>query len=331
MKSGKCNQMKVDRNLMYRFFQNANTEEEAEILGKWLKESEANEQEFRKAYDVFLVSQMFLTSEEVGKVRRLAETRMLKRRHLTYAICLTASIAASLLLGFFISDHFFTRPVRELVEESAMAFSNSPGQITTITLPDGTVVNLNADSRIEYPAVFYGDERRVRLEGEAIFDVVHDEEKPFVVETFRYDIKVLGTKFDVTAESGKDRFSTALMEGRLALTDRIDGERCEMTANTVATYADGRLELSPLENRDDFLWTEGIISVAGLPFDRLMEKFEKYYNVKIVLRRDTLPKIGYGRLRIRISDGIYTALDILERTSDFTYASDTAGSVIYIY
>ena len=102
-------------------------------------------------------------------------------------------------------DWSLRRAMEELVEESTMAFSNSPGQITTITLPDGTVVNLNADSRIEYPAVFYGDERRVRLEGEAIFDVVHDEEKPFVVETFRYDIKVLGTKFDVTAESGKDR------------------------------------------------------------------------------------------------------------------------------
>ena len=84
------------------------------------------------------------------------------------------------------------------------------------------------------------------------------------------------------------------------------------------------------DSREDFLWTEGIISAAGLPFDRLMEKFEKYYNVKIVLRRDTLPKIGYGRLRIRISDGIYTALDILKRTSDFTYTCDTSESVIYI-
>lgn len=323
--------MKVDRNLMYRFFQNENTEEEAEVLGKWLKESEANEQEFRKAYDVFLVSQMFLTSEEVAKVRRQSEKQMARRRRLVRAVCSTAGIAASLVLGFFISDYFFTRPVEKLVKESTMAFSNSPGQITTITLPDGTVVNLNADSRIEYPAVFYGDERRVKLEGEAIFDVEHDENKPFVVETFKYDINVLGTKFDVTAEKDKNMFSTALMEGRIALTDKNGGRCCEMTENTVATYENGRLKLSSLDNRDDFLWTEGIISAAGLSFDRLMEKFEKYYNVKIVLRCETLPKIGYGRLRIRISDGIYTALDILKRTSDFTYAYDTAESVIYIY
>ena len=322
--------MKVDRNLMYRFFQNENTEEEAECLGRWLKESEDNEREFRKAYDVFLVSQMFLSSAEVGKVRSQAEMQVQKRRRLSRTVWLTVSVAASLALGFFISDRFFTKPVRDLVKESTLALSNSPGQITTVTLSDGTTVHLNADSRIEYPAVFYGNERRVRLDGEAIFDVEHDESKPFVVETFRYDIRVLGTRFDVVAEEEESLFSTALLEGKVALVDKADGRQYTMTENTVAVYADGGISLSELDSREDFLWTEGIISAAGLPFDRLMEKFEKYYNVNIVIRRGELPKIGYGRLRIRISDGISTALDILKRSSDFTYTYDTAGNTIYI-
>ena len=322
--------MKVDRNLMYRFFQNENTEEEAECLGRWLKESEDNEREFRKAYDVFLVSQMFLSSAEVGKVRSQAEMQVQKRRRLSRTVWLTVSVAASLALGFFISDRFFTKPVRDLVKESTLALSNSPGQITTVTLSDGTTVHLNADSRIEYPAVFYGNERRVRLDGEAIFDVEHDASKPFVVETFRYDIRVLGTRFDVVAEEEESLFSTALLEGKVALVDKADGRQYTMTENTVAVYADGGISLSELDSREDFLWTEGLISAAGLPFDRLMEKFEKYYNVNIVIRRGELPKIGYGRLRIRISDGISTALDILKRSSDFTYTYDTAGNTIYI-
>ena len=322
--------MKVDRNLMYRFFQNENTGEEAECLGRWLKESEDNEREFRKAYDVFLVSQMFLSSAEVGKVRSQAEMQVQKRRRLSRTVWLTVSVAASLALGFFISDRFFTKPVRDLVKESTLALSNSPGQITTVTLSDGTTVHLNADSRIEYPAVFYGNERRVRLDGEAIFDVEHDASKPFVVETFRYDIRVLGTRFDVVAEEEESLFSTALLEGKVALVDKADGRQYTMTENTVAVYADGGISISELDSREDFLWTEGIISAAGLPFDRLMEKFEKYYNVNIVIRRGELPKIGYGRLRIRISDGISTALDILKRSSDFTYTYDTAGNTIYI-
>lgn len=315
---------------MYRFFQNENTEEEAECLGRWLKESEDNEREFRKAYDVFLVSQMFLSSAEVGKVRSQAEIQVQKRRRLSRTVWLTVSVAASLAFGFFISDRFFAKPVRDLVKESTLALSNSPGQITTVTLSDGTTVHLNADSRIEYPAVFYGNERRVRLDGEAIFDVRHDEDKPFVVETFRYDIRVLGTRFDVVAEEEESRFSTALLEGKVSLLDKSDGRQYTMTENTVAVYADGGLSLSELDSRDDFLWTEGIISVTGLPFDQLMSKFEKYYNVNIVIRRSELPKIGYGRLRIRISDGISTALDILKRTSGFTYTYDTAENTIYI-
>ena len=273
---------------------------------------------------------MFLSSAEVGKVRSQAEMQVQKRRRLSRTVWLTVSVAASLALGFFISDRFFTKPVRDLVKESTLALSNSPGQITTVTLSDGTTVHLNADSRIEYPAVFYGNERRVRLDGEAIFDVEHDASKPFVVETFRYDIRVLGTRFDVVAEEEESLFSTALLEGKVALVDKADGRQYTMTENTVAVYADGGISLSELDSREDFLWTEGIISAAGLPFDRLMEKFEKYYNVNIVIRRGELPKIGYGRLRIRISDGISTALDILKRSSDFTYTYDTAGNTIYI-
>ena len=322
--------MKVDRDLMFRFFQNENTEEEAEMLGRWLKESGENENEFRKAYDVFLVSQMFLSSKDVEKARRDAERYMQRKKRILRTAGMAAGIAASLVCGFFISDRFFTRPIRELVGHSTLAFSNSPGQITTLTLSDGTTVHLNADSRIEYPAVFFGDERRVSLDGEAIFDVSHNEDMPFVVETFRYDIEVLGTRFDVIADEDGGRFSAALMEGSISLLDRNTGQGYRMSPDQIAVLSDDGLEISGLESTDSYLWTDGIISAAGMPFDRLMEEFEKYYNIKIVIRRDTLPEIGYGRLRIRISDGISKAMELLSKTTDFNWIYDSAGNVIYI-
>ena len=76
---------------------------------------------------------------------------------------------------------------------------------------------LNAQSRIVYPAIFPKGERRVQLSGEAIFNVAHNSECPFIVETFACDVEVLGTHFDVIANQAENRFSTALFSGRGAV------------------------------------------------------------------------------------------------------------------
>ena len=109
---------------------------------------------------------------------------------------------------------------------------------------------------------------------------------------------------------------------------RID-ESCEIIATSIK---DGQYKEFTIDGAGylSYLWTDGIISAAGMPFDRLMEEFEKYYNIKIVIRRDTLPEIGYGRLRIRISDGISKAMELLGKTTDFNWIYDTAANVIYI-
>lgn len=80
------------------------------------------------------------------------------------------------------------------------------GQRLKLTLPDGTGVQLNSGSVIEYPSVFGKDVRRIRLSGEAMFDVTHNEEQPFVVETFASDIRVLGTRFNVVANENASDF-----------------------------------------------------------------------------------------------------------------------------
>lgn len=91
------------------------------------------------------------------------------------------------------------------------------GQRLKFTLPDGSSVQLNSGAKIEYPSVFKKNLRRVKLSGEAVFDVEHDERCPFVVETFASDIRVLGTKFNVVADERHQRFSTALLQGRVQL------------------------------------------------------------------------------------------------------------------
>jgi len=85
-----------------------------------------------------------------------------------------------------------------------------------LVLADGTSVMINSDSKLNVPDRFEGKERRVRLEGEALFHVARDVEHPFIVETVGGDVTVLGTVFNVNAYSDEDYVQTTLVEGSVA-------------------------------------------------------------------------------------------------------------------
>ena len=84
-------------------------------------------------------------------------------------------------------------------------------------LADGTKVWLNSASRLIYPQSFMGKERRVVLSGEAFFDVAHDAERPFIVETSRMNVKVLGTRFNVNDYDDNEEVSTTLVNGSVEI------------------------------------------------------------------------------------------------------------------
>ena len=82
------------------------------------------------------------------------------------------------------------------------------GQRVKLTLQDGTEVWLNSQTKLTYPALFSGKERRVTVDGEAFFDVAKNPEKPFIVSSQGVEMKVLGTKFNVHSYPGKETIQT---------------------------------------------------------------------------------------------------------------------------
>jgi transmembrane sensor len=78
-------------------------------------------------------------------------------------------------------------------------------------------------------------------------------------------------------------------------------------------------------------WTEGLINISGLPFDELMEKFERAFDVKIDISLEKLPNIRNVSGKIRVNDGIDKALHILQYTADFSYKKNSETNVVTIY
>lgn len=244
-----------------------------------------------------------------------ADTSLWYRITHSRAIRQTMGIAASLLLVIGGCYLFFTSQLTQMVG-SPTCIESPTGQHVRLTLHDGTTVELNSKSKISYPALFIGKERRVRLEGEAMFEVTHNASQPFIVETYACDVEVHGTHFNVIADKNTQEFSTALFEGSVTVRNKINDEEILMEPNTVVNLRNGHLHLGALNDRDDYLWTDGIISFGGDNFEQIVDKLRRYFDVEIEIQREELPEIKYKRLKIRTSEGLDHILRVLQRSSD---------------
>ena len=291
---------------LFRYFKGLASLEEERQIGAWLLKEPQAQKEFEEAQFLF-----------EGIV--LHGTVQPKRKRLTFkAVLQFAAGAAAAALIVVATGHFVHQAtVRELSQEM-MALATRPGEHAQITLGDGTVVTLNADSRIEYPVTFQGDERRVKVNGEALFQVQHDEKHPFVVSTFATDIRVLGTTFNVLADAREQLFSTTLKEGKVQVTSLSNpSDRHLMVPNEVVTLVNGRLQKTRLEDPAALCWVDGLVSLKADNFEALMNRFEKVYGVHIILKAH--PSIEGLSGEIRVSEGIEHALKVLQHVVDFRY------------
>ncbi len=311
--------------MLFRYFTGQMSNEETDALTAWYqKNPEEHQKIMDQAHTLYIVSTMS------GPFAKNSGKRgVLMRMNWKKAARYISGIAAVFLLGFLSNYYFFSQKLNSWAAQSTVI--EAPlGQHIHLTLNDGSSVDLNSGSRLTYPSIFAGKYRKVKLEGEAMFDVKHNVDHPFVVETFACDVNVLGTQFNVVANESEQEFSTALFQGRVSVVNIHNGERIDMMPNMMVDLRNGHLRLEKLTNRDNYRWPEGVISLSGLSFEQIIRKLEKAYNVKFSIKRATYPIVKYKNIKVRVSDGIEHALNILQKASDFTYEYDETETVIII-
>lgn len=314
----------MENEILYRYFKGETSAAEEARIGAWLK---ADPENHRRRFDSvrFLFEATELHGEKLQAAPRTM--RIVWNRLPRYVVRVAAVVAIALGAGTAAYRQAFRSmsDLTNIVEVPA-------GRQMELTLADGTHVWLNAESRLEYPAVFARDARSVKLSGEAMFQVEHDVSRPFTVETFASDVRVLGTKFNVNADEEHGRFSAALLEGSVLVTNRLDPSQADIVLkpDEEVCLVDGRMELSPLEDGTSLCWIDGLLYVTGLSFTEVMDKFEQVFAVRIVIERDALPDMkGIGG-KIRINSGIESALRTLQYGADFTYEIDPSGNTVTI-
>ncbi|SHG21041.1 FecR family protein [Flagellimonas flava] len=206
-----------------------------------------------------------------------------KQKWVTVAFQVAASLV--LLIGLSITHKMSTtqeihpayKTVKRIVKE------NLKGQKSRITLPDGSTVFLNNNSRISYASKF-GDEREIFLEGEAFFEVKKDPTKPFLVNSRGLITKALGTSFNIKAPLGK-KVEVGLVSGKISVASVAQVQEVEIIDDRggKATFdaTQGKLDISSYKDMDFYKWTKRILVFKSASFEEIKETLENWYDVEI--------------------------------------------------
>lgn len=171
--------------------------------------------------------------------------------------------------------------------------STPKGRQFQVTLPDGTLVWLNAASSIRYPTVFSGEERKVEVTGEAYFEVAKNAKMPFRLNVNnKAEINVLGTHFNVNAYDNEKAIATTLLEGSVRVAANLD-QPVILQPGQQAQIA--KAGINVIENADIdkvIAWKNGLFHFEGATLAEIMRQLERWYDIEVVYEKG-IPDIEF--------------------------------------
>jgi len=188
----------------------------------------------------------------------------------------------------------------------------------SLALADGTRIKINSDSKLTFPHRFMGEERRVRLEGEALFDVVKDKEHPFIVETAKGNVQVLGTLFDINVYPEEDVVQTTLVEGRVVFKGRGMSQHVELSPGEQVTYnmKSGESHVEKVNTKVYVGWAEGKWFIEGERLEDITKQLSRWYDVEFFYKNPEAKELVFTGDLEKYDE---VALDIISMTTNVMF------------
>ncbi len=334
--------MKEYLNLIAKKLSNEANVEELRELQEWLDESKENELLFRRLDESWNRGMFKLVVQGHEKTFNNISTQLglsdrssmssskIRRIQLYWRRMAAIFILVIGIVGIWWYLNSVQRDGEGVTQSKLIVKSNPKGQKSLITLPDGSKVKLNSESYIEYPENF-SQTRRVKLVGEAFFEVVHDNLHPFVVNCGDVYVRVLGTSFDVQAFPFNESMSVAVLTGKVLVENKkLQGdERTNVLLPKEMVQIDhktGIFEKRSFNPDATLAWKDGILAFHKASFNEIVERLERWYGVEFVINRSTPITDGFtGRYE---NPTLKVVLEGMSFSSEFKFT--IKGDTVFI-
>lgn len=282
------------KDIITRYLQGQASEEEKTFLLNWIRESKANKKTFNDMYKTWQLSiQTVKLDVNVKNAFLRFKTNVIdyenrkNREYKLFILKIAASVAILILCvvgGYYlgekdVSNQIITKDM--LVMNQVIMGKDNKG---SVTLPDGSLVWLNSNSKLIYPEKFSESARKVKLEGEGYFEVIHNSEAPFYVETPNMTVNVLGTHFDVRSYLGKDISETILISGKVEVLFPNNKESIILKPNQKITCSkeSGSFKVTDVDAPDYAIWINDKLTFTNETLSVILSRMEHWYGVEFI-------------------------------------------------
>jgi len=304
-------------NIITRKLSGEITEEEDSVLKDWVNRDKLNSDILKRLVEVWNYNPTKITkSHNIYKTLRNRINYHKKQRKINPFYYYAGRIAAILFIiisTYVLVNNFSFNKNKEITYHEIAV---PKGSRTSIMLPDGSKAWISNNSIIKYPDKFVHNIRELYLSGEAYFEVTKDIKKPFIVNIGSDRIKVLGTKFSVSAYPEDSIIRADLLSGKIQL-DIKTGENdnnyksytIKPSHSLVYEKTSGDVSSSVIPEGFFDYWEKGVYKFTDESLEKLAQKIDRIYNIKIVFENDFLNG------SISIDDNIFTLMEAVKRTS----------------
>lgn len=250
------------------------------------------------------------------------------KRYLFYKIY---SVAASVLLLLAVGGVAY-----HMAKDNIPVYVVTSGiqNMQSVSLPDGTIVQLGPGSKLTYPAAFTGKTREIHLDGQAFFDIYKNPHKPFIVHTSEMDVQALGTAFEVFDYDIESKSETVLLNGKVKIgVNNSKGVKTEfiLSPNEKMVYdqqADSAYIL-PVDADKYTSWRkQKIISFENEKLSMIIPRLEQWYGRKIMCQQDLADKYRFT-FKVR-DESLERILFMLGESSPLKYEKISNGNYILV-
>lgn len=304
--------------LIRKFAAGTATEEEVNTLNDWYRSGPTGEVQWPSgdASEKDNVSRRILNRLKTGISKKPAKLIRFPWMKVAATLFIFLGVASILI--------YLIRPT-----ESFITVVNPPGKIEMVTLPDNSRVWLNGSTSLSYAETFKNN-RRVKLNGEAYFEVTHDHEHPFSVTAGEITTIVKGTTFNIKSYPQTDVITVSLLSGRVLLAEDTK-ELAELTPSTQYRFNKNNKtgKILPIDTSRITAWKKGLLQFAGEAFSEIAVVLENWYDTKINFAS---PDLLHCRFYMSFDNTtpLPTLLSTLSRVTEMDFRFNIDSSVVTI-